>query len=43
MRDKLAAPGAEVRAHTPEQFAAFIRAEMARWAKVVKDANVKVE
>ena len=43
MRDKLGQQGAEVRTDTPEEFGAFIRAEMARWAKVVKDANVKVE
>lgn len=27
---------------TPEEFGAFTRAEMAKWAKVVKDTNVKV-
>ena len=43
MREKLAQQGAEVRTDTPEEFVAFIRAEMARWAKVVKDANVKIE
>ena len=43
MREKLGVQGAEVRTNTPEQFGSFIRAEMARWAKVVKDANVKVE
>ena len=43
MRDNLARQGAEVRTNTPEEFATFIRAETARWAKVVKDANVKVE
>ena len=26
---------------TPEQFAAFIRAELAKWTKVVKQANIK--
>lgn len=43
MRDNLARQGAEVRTNSPEEFAAFIRSEMTRWAKVVKDANVKVE
>jgi tripartite-type tricarboxylate transporter receptor subunit TctC len=28
---------------TPAQFADFQRAEMAKWAKIVKDGNVKVE
>jgi len=43
MRDKLANQGAEVRTNTPEEFGAFIRDEKAKWAKVVKEANVKVE
>jgi tripartite-type tricarboxylate transporter receptor subunit TctC len=43
MRDNLARQGAEVRTNSPEEFAAFIRSEMTRWAKVVKDANVKIE
>ena len=43
MRDKLGNQGADVRTNSPEEFAAFIRAEKDRWAKVVKDANVKVE
>jgi tripartite-type tricarboxylate transporter receptor subunit TctC len=43
MRDNLGRQGAEVRTNSPEEFAAFFRSEMARWAKVVKDANVKVE
>jgi len=43
MRDNLARQGAEVRTNSPDEFAAFIRSEMARWAKIVKDANVKVE
>ena len=28
---------------TPAQVGEFVAAEMKRWAKVVKDANVKVE
>ena len=43
MKENLAKQGAEVRTNTPEQFSAFIRDEKSRWAKVVKDANVKVE
>jgi tripartite-type tricarboxylate transporter receptor subunit TctC len=42
-REKLAAQGAIVRTQTPEQMATFIRDETARWAKVVKDAGVKIE
>ena len=43
MRENLGKQGAEVRTNTPDEFAAFIRDEKAKWAKVVKDANVKVE
>ena len=28
---------------TPEQFAAYIKEDFARWSKVVKDANIKVD
>jgi tripartite-type tricarboxylate transporter receptor subunit TctC len=28
---------------SPAHFAAFVQAEMAKWAKVVKDANIRVE
>ena len=38
----LAAQGLESITGTPEQFAAFVRAETVRWGKVVKDADVKV-
>jgi len=38
----LAAQGLGSITGTPEQFAAFIRAETVRWGKVVKDADVKV-
>ena len=43
MRDNLGKQGADVRTNTPDEFAAFIRGEKAKWAKVVKDANVKIE
>jgi len=29
--------------NTPEEFAALIRAEKVKWAKVIKDGNVKVD
>jgi tripartite-type tricarboxylate transporter receptor subunit TctC len=38
----LAAQGLEPITGTPEQFAALIRAETARWGKVIKDADIKV-
>lgn len=43
MKDKLAAQGTEVRTDTPESFAAFIRGETTRWAKVVKESGAKFD
>ena len=42
-RDKLAAVGADVAGGGSDEFGAFLRAETARWAKVVKVAGIKVE
>lgn len=33
----------EIVANTPEEFAAILKKETAKWAKVVKDANIKIE
>jgi tripartite-type tricarboxylate transporter receptor subunit TctC len=41
--DRLAVIGAEPQAMTPEQFSTYIRAELARWAKVVKASGAKAE
>jgi tripartite-type tricarboxylate transporter receptor subunit TctC len=27
----------------PEEFAAFVRSESAKWSKVIRDANIKPE
>ena len=44
MRERLEKMGAEPPANnTPEHFAAFVRAEAAKYAKVVKDSGAKVE
>ncbi len=43
VREKLAAQGLQVVGGTPEQFAAHIRKEAAKWADVVKRAGVKVD
>jgi len=42
VREKLAAQLMEVVGGTPEQFRARIDSEIARWAPVIKAANVKV-
>jgi len=33
--------GAEPEGGTPEAFSAFLKADIAKWAKVIKDANLK--
>ena len=43
VRDRLAGDGAEPLTGTPEQFGAFIRAEITQWTKVIKDAGVVPE
>lgn len=43
MKERLAAQGTEVRAGSPEALAQFMRNEIARWAKVVKQSGVKIE
>ena len=43
VRERLAADGAEIVGSTPEVFAAFYQAELAKWAKVVKAAGIPLE
>ena len=43
VRERLAAEAFELPADTPDQFAAIIRSELSRWAKVVKDTGARVE
>jgi tripartite-type tricarboxylate transporter receptor subunit TctC len=40
---RLASQGAEPVSNTPEQFAAYIKSEMAKWAKVVKASGAQVD
>jgi tripartite-type tricarboxylate transporter receptor subunit TctC len=42
VREALARLGADVAGGTPEEFGALVRAETARWAKVIKDAGIKI-
>jgi tripartite-type tricarboxylate transporter receptor subunit TctC len=42
-QERLAAMGLEVIASTPEEFRKTIASEIKRWAKVVQEANIKVE
>jgi tripartite-type tricarboxylate transporter receptor subunit TctC len=43
MKEKLASVGIEPRTNTPDEFAAFIRSETARFSKVIKEAGIKAE
>jgi len=43
VREKIVAQGNNVVGDTPEQFGAFIRAESAKWARVVKLGNIKID
>jgi tripartite-type tricarboxylate transporter receptor subunit TctC len=42
-QERLTAMGIEVIASTPDEFRAALASEIQRWAKVVKDANIKME
>ena len=43
LKERLSAAGIEPMSSTPEQFAAFIKSENTRFAKVIKDAGIKPE
>ena len=43
VREKLDAQGFQVRLSTPQQFAELIRSESTKWAKIVKEANIRID
>jgi tripartite-type tricarboxylate transporter receptor subunit TctC len=43
VRDSLEKTGNEPVGSAPEEFARFVRSEMAKWAKVVRAANIQAE
>jgi tripartite-type tricarboxylate transporter receptor subunit TctC len=43
VKEKLASQGAELIGDTPEHFRGFIETEIAKWAKVIRDAGVATE
>jgi len=43
IRSRLAAQGADILGGTPAEYAAYLRSELPRWAKAVKDSGAKAE
>ena len=43
VREQLLKTGFEIVPNTPEEYAAFFKAEHARWGKIVRDLNLKAE
>ena len=43
VKERFGKIGVEVVAGTPEHFSGFLKSEVARWAKVVREANIKAD
>ena len=43
LREKIVTQGGEPVGNTPAEFASFVKSEMAKWSRVVKDANIQPE
>ena len=43
IRDQMISTGANVGGERPDEFAAFFRAEFAKWVKVIKDAGISIQ
>lgn len=43
LREKLSARGAEPVGNSPQEFAAYLRTDLERWAKLARTTNIKVE
>ena len=43
MRERLSQQGAEPVGNTPEEFAGVIKRDLAKWSKLVKDANIRLD
>ena len=41
LQEKLNALGAEAAGNSPAEFTSFLKAQTAKWAKVLRDANIK--
>jgi tripartite-type tricarboxylate transporter receptor subunit TctC len=43
VKSQLAKVGLDAATNTPAEFAKFVRAEMEKWGRVIKDANIRIE
>lgn len=43
VRQKLVSQGADPETNTPEEFAAYVKSEMAKWGKVVRDTGARAD
>ena len=43
VKERFAKQGVEVQTSSPEQFGDFVKSEVARWAKVIRDAGIKAD
>jgi tripartite-type tricarboxylate transporter receptor subunit TctC len=43
MQDDALTMGSQTGGERPEEFAAYVRSEIQKWGKVIKDANIKIE
>ena len=43
VRERMAAMGAEPAGNSPEEFAGFIRADQAKWSKLMREAGIQPE
>jgi tripartite-type tricarboxylate transporter receptor subunit TctC len=42
-RERLIGQGYEPVANTPDEFSAYLRAEVAKWSKVIRDRGMRVD
>ena len=43
VKEKLVAQGTDPVGSTPEEFGAFMKAETAKWARVIREANIRAD
>ena len=43
IRERLVAAGSDPVGSTPEEFAAYVKLELARWGKVIRDNNIRAD